>query len=248
MNIYYEVQGKGIPIIFIHPPLLTSINFKYQVEQLSKDFQTIIFDIRGHGNSSYSEESLTYPLISKDMVHILDHIKIDKAYLCGYSTGGSIALDFLINYPERSSGAILLGPMSEVNDWMLKNKISLAAMLSKHKLVTTLALAICYGNSNKKTTFRDLYQEAKKGNVKNIEQYYKYSLIYNCTTQLDNISHPVLLLYGEKDKQFHRYADLISKRLPNQELVFVKNAKHQLPTKWAVEINHLIKEFINKQS
>jgi pimeloyl-ACP methyl ester carboxylesterase len=246
VNIYYQTKGQGIPILFIHPPLLTSMNFKYQVNELSKNFQTIVFDIRGHGNSALSDIPLTYPLIAKDMIHILDHLNLEQAFLCGYSTGGSIALDFLLSYPERAIGAILFGPMPEVNDWVLKQKISLAVFFSKNKLLSTLRWAICYGNSNNNSTFKELYQEAKKGNRKNIEQYYRYSLTYNCTSQLNKIMHPILLLYGEKDKQFHHYAQLMNKELPNNELIFVKNAKHQLPTKSSSEINNLIVRFIDR--
>jgi pimeloyl-ACP methyl ester carboxylesterase len=246
VHVYYQCKGKGMPIVFIHPPLLTSSNFYYQVNELSLDYQTITFDIRGHGNSAISEEPLTFSLISQDIESILNELNIEKAFVCGYSTGGSIALDFMLTYPERAYGAILLGPMSEVDDWLLRNRIRLAVKLSKNKWMRILALAICYGNSNNMATFRHLYQEAKKGNSKNIEQYYRYSLTYNCTSRLAEICQPVLLLYGEKDKQFHRYARIISQKLPNNELIFVKKAKHQLPTKWADEVNHLIKEFIKK--
>jgi pimeloyl-ACP methyl ester carboxylesterase len=246
VNIYYQAQGNGVPIVFIHPPLLTSANFTYQIQDLSTTFKTIVFDIRGHGRSSYSNEPLTYSLISNDIIHLLDHLEIEKAFLCGYSTGGTIALDFMITYPERTIGAILLGPMSEVNDWVLKKEISLAVMLSKNKAIETLALAICFGNSNNKKVFWDLYREAIKGNPKNIKQYYQYSMKYNCTAQLDRIKLPVLLIYGKKDKLFHPYAHLINQKLPNNELVFVKNVKHQLPTKAAMEVNQLIKLFMNK--
>jgi pimeloyl-ACP methyl ester carboxylesterase len=243
VNLYYQVKGNGIPIIFVHPPLLSSINFKYQIEGLSNKFKTIVFDIRGHGNSTFSDEPLTYPLISHDIKQILDHLNIDKALLCGYSTGGSIVLDFLLTYPGRASGGILLGAMSEVNDWSLKNRISLAAMLAKTKALDALAISICFGNSNNRKMFKDLYLDAKKGNIKNIEQYYRYSLIYNCTAQLNRIKHPVLSIYGEKDTGFHHYAHLINEKLPNNELVFIKKGKHQLPTKSAVEVNKLIYQF-----
>lgn len=245
VNLYYQVQGKGIPIIFIHPPLLTSTNFTYQVNELSKYFQTIVFDIRGHGNSSFSKETLTYPLISHDIKQLLDHLEIDKAFVCGYSTGGSIVLDFLLAYPERSRGGILLGAMSEVGDWALKNKISLGVMLAKSNAIDTLALSICFRNSNTKKLFKDLYVNAKKGKAKNIEQYYQYSLFYNCTAQLNKIKFPVLLLYGEKDTSFHHYAHLLNEKLPINELVFIKNVKHQLPTKASMEVNRLIEQFVN---
>lgn len=244
VNIFYEVKGQGIPIVFIHPPLLTSTNFKYQIEELSKCFKTIVFDIRGHGNSAISEEPISYPLISSDIVHLLDELNVDKAFLCGYSTGGEIALDFLLSHPERAKGAILISAMSEVNDWLLKREISLAIFFSKNKLINTLATSICYGNSNNKATFKELFHEAKKGIAKNIKQYYQYSLDYNCTSQLTRIKEPVLLLYGGKNKQFHPYAHLISKILQNNMLHFIANGKHQLPTKSAQEVNTFLREFL----
>lgn len=246
VNLYYEVKGEGAPILFIHPPLLTSMNFKYQIDGLSNSFKTIVFDMRGHGNSSFSEKPITYSLISKDIKHLLDHLGIEKTYVCGYSTGGSIALDFMITYPNRTLGAILLGAMSEVNDWVLKNRISLAVFLSKPKTKEPLAFSICLGNSNNNEIFRDLFREAKKGNIRNIKQYYQYSLNYNCTSKLDKIEFPVLSIYGEKDKGFHHYAHLINQKLPHNDLVFIKNGKHQLPTKSAIEVNNSILKFINK--
>lgn len=246
VNLYYEVYGKGTPIIFIHPPLLTSTNFLYQIGGLSNFFQVIVFDIRGHGNSSISDETLTYPLISNDIKQILDYLEIDKSYLCGYSTGGSIVLDFLLTYPERAFGGILIGAMSEVNDWMLKRRISLAAMIAKTKVLDTLAFYICLGNSNNKNVFSKLYHDAKKGNIKNIEQYYRYSMTFNCTSRLAEINAPVLSIYGEKDKGFHHYAHLINQNLRNNELVFIKKGKHQIPTKSYEEVNTLIKNFVSK--
>jgi len=248
VNIYFEVKGHGVPIVFIHPPLLNSANFKYQVEELSKSFQTIVFDIRGHGNSAISDYPLTYALICDDIIHLLDELKIEKAYICGYSTGGSIVLNFLLSYPERAIGGILISSMSEVNDWLLRKEIALAVFLSRKKLMKALVTSVCYGNSDTKNTFKELSIEAQKGNAKNIQQYYQFSLTYCCTSQLTKINHPVLLLYGENNKQFHPYAQLISKNIRNKQLIFVKNGKHQLPTKSPSEVNRLIKDFVNMHS
>ncbi|WP_432360415.1 alpha/beta fold hydrolase [Sporosarcina sp. UB5] len=245
VDMYYDVQGNGIPIVFIHPPLLTSMNFIYQLNELSNHFKIIIFDIRGHGNSSFSEKALTYPLISHDIKQLLDHLEIDKAFICGYSTGGSIALDFLLTYPNRSLGGILIGALSEVKDSSLKNKISFGVKLAEWKAHKPLALSVSLTNSNNGQLFKNLFNHAKKGNAQNIEQYYRYSLHYNCTARLDQIKLPVLLLYGEKDKAFHRYAHLLHELLPVNECILVGDVKHQLPTKAAVAVNNLIEKFVS---
>lgn len=244
ISLYYTVNGTGIPIVFIHPPVLTCANFKYQVEELSQDFQVITFDIRGHGRSQYSEQPLTYPLIVEDIKHLLDHLKIKKAFICGYSTGGSIVLEYLLNSADRSLGGIVISGMSEVSNKYLKKKISLGISLASKRAIPILALSISWSNSNTQELFIKQFKEAKKGNAKNIEQYYRYSLQYNCTEQLEKIKLPVLLVYGEDDKPFYDYAMLLHKKLPCTELKFINHAKHQIPTKAANELNAMIKQYI----
>ncbi|WP_391558675.1 alpha/beta fold hydrolase [Robertmurraya sp.] len=243
-RLYFTVQGQGTPILFIHPPVLTHFNFKYQVEELSKYFQVITFDIRGHGRSAFSKQPLTYPLIVEDMKQLLNHLEIQKAFICGYSTGGSIVLEFLLSQADRAWGGIVISGMSEVSDWFLKNKIVLGITLAKSKALLALALSTSWTNTNTKSSFWKMVREEQKGNTQNIEEYYRYSLSYNCTNQLGKIETPVLLIYGQKDKGFYRYAKLMHAKLPNNELKWIENVKHQIPTKAAFELNDLMKQFI----
>lgn len=245
ISMYYSVKGEGTPIVFIHPPLLTSANFRYQIDELSQKYKVITFDIRGHGRSSYSVQPITYPLIVEDIKRLLDHLSISKVFLCGYSTGGSIVLEFLLTFPDRSLGGIVISGMSEVGDWYLKNRISLAGILSKAGCFRFLASLVTWGNSNTKETFKELLKDALKGNARNIEQYYRYSLHYNCTNRLTSIDLPVLLVFGMKDKSFHGYANLLHEKLPCNQLEFLRNEKHQIPTKAAKELNQLINKYIN---
>ncbi|MCL6573353.1 MAG: alpha/beta hydrolase [Bacillus sp. (in: Bacteria)] len=245
ISLYYTVKGEGTPIVFIHPPLLTSANFRYQIEELSQRFKVITFDIRGHGRSSYSVQPITYPLIVEDIKRLLDHLRIPKAFLCGYSTGGSIVLEFLLTFPEIALGGIVISGMSEVGDWYLKKRVSFARILVKAGAVRFLASAISWGNANKQVMFKELFKEALKGDARNIEQYYRYCLQYNCTSRLTSIYFPILLVYGTKDKSFHGYANLLHEKLPSSELKFLPKEKHQLPTKAAKQLNRLIKQFIN---
>jgi pimeloyl-ACP methyl ester carboxylesterase len=204
----------------------------------------ITFDIRGHGRSSFSKQPVTYPLIAEDMKQLLDHLKIQKTYICGYSIGGSVALEFLLSYPDRALGGIVISGMSEVNNWYLKNKIVLAMSLAKIKALSVLAVTTSWSNSKTRSSFWRMLKEQHKGAVQNMEQYYRYSLSYNCTNKLEKIKNPVLLVYGQKDQLFHHYAKLMHDKLPQSELKGIQQVKHQIPTKAAFEINDLIKQFI----
>ncbi|WP_050614534.1 alpha/beta fold hydrolase [Bacillus testis] len=247
-SIYYRVKGEGIPLIFIHPPMLTSANFYYQAEELSGICKVIRFDIRGHGRSSTSKRPITYPLIVEDMRQLLDHLGIEKAYVCGYSTGGSIALEFLLTYPERSYGGIIVSAMPEVNDLYLKQRIAMAIKLANTKSFPLLSLAIAWGNADTTAIFRKMHKESLYGHALNIQQYYRYSMGYNCTERLAAIDLPVLLVYGEKDRSFHSYARLLHKNLPDNQLIFLEKEKHQIPTKAAGKLNNAIRTFIQWQS
>lgn len=243
--LHYQVHGKGTPIVFIHPPLLTSANFRYQQVQLASEFSVITFDIRGHGKSAASQAPLTYALIVEDIKQLLDHLGIRKAFVCGYSTGGSIALEAMLTHPERFEGGILVSAMSEASDFILRSRIRAAVGLSRLRpLARALMRGIAWGNADSRLTYRNLLRDAKQGDTANIHQYYKYSLNYNCTKRLSELKAPVLLLYGDKDRNFKRYRKKLERELPACETYVFHGEKHQLPTKAATDMNDCIRRFL----
>lgn len=243
-RIHYQVIGEGTPILFIHPPLLTSSNFAYQRAKLSMRYQIITFDIRGHGRSRFSPQPLTYALIVRDMKGLLDHLGIQQVYLCGYSAGGSIALEFMLTYPDRCLGSVLISTMPAVKDRRLRSRIKWALQACRFKAERFLALSICFGNADCRATFRNLYLSAREGSARNWRQYYKHSLKYDCIAKLKRIDHPVLIINGEKDRGFRRYAQTLFRELPNSEVQFVPNVAHQIPTKAGFELNERMADWI----
>lgn len=248
ITLHYQIKGTGIPILFIHPPILSSENFRYQLKSLSSVFQVIAPDIRGHGKSTHSIEPLTYSLIVADILQLLDHLGIDRTWIAGYSTGGSVALELMLKEPERVYGGILLSAMSEVSNWALQCYIQLAIWLAKKNAINTLASGISWSNSDCWTTFQKLLSDAKGSHMKNVEQYCRYSLTYNCTDQLNQITKPVLMVYGKKDPQFYSYAKLLEKNLRHQQCKWVSEIRHQLPTKAYQTIDPWITSFIQEHS
>ncbi|MBP1153815.1 MULTISPECIES: alpha/beta hydrolase [unclassified Paenibacillus] len=246
-KLYYQLKGQGVPILFLHPPLMTGHTFAYQQHQLADHYQVITFDIRGHGQSPYSKEPITYPLIAEDIRQLLDVLGIRKAYLCGYSTGGSIALEAMLNYPERFLGGILVSALSEVSSPVLKTEIWLASALSAAGAKRLLAAAITAGNADSLQTFKQLYRSSIQGDIRNLHQYYRFSSKYNCTKHLKEIRAPILLLYGQKDKRFKRYVRILQKHLPISSLYILGNATHQIPTKEAKRMNDIIRMWVTRQ-
>ncbi|HEX7057814.1 MAG TPA: alpha/beta hydrolase [Bacilli bacterium] len=240
-DLHFHRSGSGTPLVFIHPPLLTSANFHYQTAQLSDAFTVITFDIRGHGFSHATETALTYPLIAEDMKQLLDFIGMEKAIVCGYSAGATIAMEAMLAYPDKFVAGIFLSGMPECSDFMNRSRLQLAVAACNLRAKKMIASAICYGNADTRYTFTTLYNSAIHGDVGHWGQYYAQSLSYSCKRRLAGIKQPVLLIYGKKNKSFYRYANMLRKSLPRNELYLVDGVSHQLPTKAALHINEIIR-------
>jgi pimeloyl-ACP methyl ester carboxylesterase len=113
VKIAYFVQGKGEPVVLIHGWLSSAgINWTLPgtAALLAKDYQVIALDVRGHGRSDKPAKEEAYgPELVEDIVRLLDHLKIKKAHLVGYSMGGIIAGNFLAKHPERVLSGTLGG-------------------------------------------------------------------------------------------------------------------------------------------
>ncbi|KIL38284.1 hypothetical protein SD70_27335 [Gordoniibacillus kamchatkensis] len=239
--LHYHVKGSGAPIVMIHPPLITSAIFRYQQVQLSDEFKIITFDIRGHGHSAHSDEPVTYPLIVSDIIALLDYLELPHAHLCGYSTGGSIVLEALLEAPTRFLSGVVAVGMSEARDWFLRGRIKGAELLSSPLLIRLLTLGVTFGNSDMGLTFKNLFKHARYGNIDNVRQYFGYSLDYNCTDRVHHIEHPLLLMYGQNDKRFEAYAEMILQRLPHAKRAVIRDAGHYLFTKDAGKTNEVLR-------
>ncbi|RBW71357.1 alpha/beta fold hydrolase [Bacillus taeanensis] len=243
MPLYYEVRGKGIPILFIHPPAMGHVTFKKQAP-LAEHCQVITFDMRGHGSSGTTNEKITIKLLADDILALLDHLSIEKAVLFGYSNGGSIAQEFVLSYPERSQGLILCGGFSEVNSFLLYQEFLLGIATAKLKGLTLLGKILSKAHCAEKDFKKELESSVKKTNPAVLYQMYTKGLSYNCTKRLSQIDVPLLLIYGAMDFYVHHYKNLFLQAVKKTDVVYVSKARHQVPTRHYHECNKIIEGYI----
>ena len=107
INIYYEIHGRGEPLVLIYGYAGHSGLWFRQIPVLSKNYQVIAFDNRGMGRSDKPDIPYTMAMMARDTSGLLDAIGIDTAHIFGISMGGMIAQHFALDYPQRVTSLVL---------------------------------------------------------------------------------------------------------------------------------------------
>ena len=105
-RIYYEVEGKGEPLVLVHGWTLNLRMWDPQISDLAGKFQVIRLDRRGFGQST-GDEDVTWD--ATDLGRVLDAIGVTRVHLLGMSQGARSALAFTVTHPERVRSLILHG-------------------------------------------------------------------------------------------------------------------------------------------
>lgn len=105
IQIHYIMAGSGTPIILIHGYTGSAEGNWFSngvAEELAKTNRVVAIDIRGHGQSEKPHEATRYgKRLWQDVLELMDHLKIEKAHVHGYSMGGAITTQLLIHAPDR---------------------------------------------------------------------------------------------------------------------------------------------------
>jgi pimeloyl-ACP methyl ester carboxylesterase len=108
VRIHYQEKGTGTPLILIHGYTSSTYSWKDVFEPLAKTFRVIAVDLKGFGFSGKPDGDYTRRAQAILVSHLLEHLNIQKAWLCGNSMGGEVALNVALANPDRVAGLILI--------------------------------------------------------------------------------------------------------------------------------------------
>ncbi|HEL6628517.1 TPA: alpha/beta fold hydrolase, partial [Listeria monocytogenes] len=115
INLFYQIIGKGEPILLIHGNGQNHRSLKRMIDDLSTNHQVIAVDSRAHGKSEAGNTPLDFEVMALDMLSLLDYLKIDKYKVIGYSDGGIVALVMGKMQPNRQIASVVIGTNYHVN-------------------------------------------------------------------------------------------------------------------------------------
>lgn len=232
--IAYDDIGKGLPILFIHPPGMGRHVFYYQ-KKLSQSMRVICPDLSGHGDSSRTEaNNISLKYYGEELILLLDQLGIDRAIICGYSAGGMIAQYMCIQYKDRIKGLILFGGYPAVLDRLFQLEHKTGIMLVKNNR-DLLGKLLARSHSKNKEVRKLLLNHMRKAQKEVWSTYYFEVLHSNLIKDLKNISVPVLIIDGSKSELTNKYHTYYKKRVKQLRLVIIKKTNHQVPTRrWKI--------------
>jgi len=226
-KMYAETYGAGQPLLIIHGNGGSINNFLYQIPYFSKKYKVIIADSRAQGNSKDEADSLSYEMMADDYADLLDKMKIDSAYVIGWSDGGINGLLLAIRHPEKVKKLAVTGANLWPDTTAVFNDVE--------------QLVLPEYNSAKAMTNKTPQQKAGWKLLRLLVEEPHISL-----TDLHKISVPALVIGGDHDVIKPEHTLLIAQNIPNSYLWILPNSGHSTPIIYKDDFNKQVDDFFSK--
>ena len=127
LKLYYEVYGKGKPLVLVHGSYMTiPLNWLRFIPLLAKDRSVIVAEMQGHGRTKDIDRDLSYEAMADDVAGLLRHLNLKQADVLGYSMGGGVAFQVAIRHPEQVRRLVVLSAPYAHDGWWPDTEASFA--------------------------------------------------------------------------------------------------------------------------
>ncbi|MFW9804396.1 MAG: alpha/beta fold hydrolase [Candidatus Thorarchaeota archaeon] len=255
IKIYYEIHGEGEPVIFGNGVFSNTLGWVNQLPAFSKEYQVILYDMRGQGQSDKPDSPYSFDIHAEDQKALLDEIGISKVHHVGISYGAELGLVFALKYPNMLNSLVACSAVSYVGS-LLSEMVQLwryACNLGDPELFYHATIPLNFGEAFiQKNTI--ILEQAKERYAQldypPLVRLCDSFLMLNVTDQLPEIKTPTCIIGGEKDiiKPVYPYSHVIHDALPNSEMVIVEDSGHAVTFEKPEEFNSIVLEFLHKQT
>jgi len=259
-KLYYEVQGSGPAIVFVHELAGTCRSFDAQVAALKPRFQCITFNARGYPPSDVpsSAESYSQDIAAADIGAVMDAVGVRDAHVMGVSMGSAAALQFALANPKRVRSAILcsIGSGSDAKpDEYVANMEAMAARVEKNGAAqirenfTTSPARVKLKEKNPaefEKFLAELAQFSVLGLTNTMRGVQKRRPpLYAHKDKIAAMTIPALVVLGGDDAGCAKPSQFLKETLPDARLEILPNTGHGVNIEEPARVNRMVAEFID---
>ncbi len=128
MKMYYEVSGKGDPLIVLHGAYMNIISMGEIIPKLARTHKVYALEFQGHGRTTDIDRPITYPNLADDVAAFMGAVGLKKANIFGYSVGAEVGLQLAIRHPEKVNRLIAASVAYDLEGWQPEYKAAILQM------------------------------------------------------------------------------------------------------------------------
>ena len=226
-SIYYRTFGSGPPVLVLHGGLGSLEDMGYQIRALAKAHFVVAADSRGQGQSTDSDQPLSYSLMADDMAKLLNQLGIPRADVIGWSDGGIIGLDLAMRYPALVGKLVAISANFDVSGIpeISAEEADVPSTPFRYRILSP-------DSSYWPTIYRKVITMWRT------QPHYTLS-------DLSHIKAPTLIMAGEFDLIKPQHTAQLAQAIPHSEELIVKGATHAVPTDKPEIVNSEILKFLD---
>ena len=246
--LYFTERGSGPPLLLVHGLMATGEMFEPVVEHFAARHRVIVPDLRGHGQSRGIPPPYTAAQLASDLTRLLDHLSIDSTAVLGYSQGGAIAQQLVLDHPERCN-RLVLGCTYAFNMATFREKLEghlapvLIRILGMKRFAT---LVVSQGAKDLGRQRGDwLIAIIASQDQRLMLSAWREMLAFDSRSRLAEIRCPTLVIAGSNDNAVPiHHAKMLHDGIAGSRLVFVPGADHALIWTHPDDLMRLTDEFL----
>ena len=245
----FNKKEQSIPVVFIHGVGLTYEIWQPQLD-FFKNYSYLSYDILGHGKSSLTKQNINFNDFSKQLIELINELKIEKIHLVGFSIGSLIARNFATRYSERLQSLILLGSIYTRSEQQQKTVNERFEQAKKELKLSSQALKRWFTDKyleNNPDTYEKISSILSANNMANFLKVYELLVKHKNDEDFEKIYSKTLVMTGEHDSgSTIEMSQQLNNIIRNSELKIIKDGKHLCGIECADDVNLAIKNFVDK--
>ena len=250
-NYYSFIDNNTTPLVFIHGVGLDHQMWKPQTNSLN-EYSTITYDLLGHGKTPFNKEEITLDDFSKQLLSVLDFLKVDKCNLVGFSLGSLIALDFASKFQSRLKSLTVIGTTYKRTDNERALVVDRFNQAQLNKPISKQALTRWFSDKYLTThpkiydQFMKILNKEPKDHSNFLKAYKLFAHHRDDVETIKKISTKTLIMTGSEDSgSTVAMSKSLSDDLINSSFIEINNGKHLCSIECADDVNINLKNFIN---